>query len=295
MATTNQQYYVNTSSPEELYSKKHVAYPRPKGLYTRIDASYAKGKYLYGWIPNVRLLNHQEKNLISVPKMGGIMHLEYQKPKLRGWLKSTTHTFDLQAEKAALENPQKNAITDKLPKFGIMGKNDCGHFASALQKLIAHEEPKKTGKRAVSETLDANEPTNANKLTMDVGDKMQHNYNEANSNSQHHAATVVAKDGSSLVTLEAHVGKSLKKPQFNIRNGVKGFVADNNVGHGWTGKYDRELGSSVDIGRIGTLEKGSTSDNMTTYKNNYAQMSDYEAGANVAFLKGALGITKTEH
>ena len=142
-ATANQKYFVNSSAPHELYSKKHVPPPRPKGLYKRTDVSYEKNKFMYGWIPNVRFLNEQEKGVTSTRAANGTRSLQYRgQSSFFGMRSGATHTFDLAGEKRKLENPRKSALSDRLPTMGVLGKNDCGYFATALQNIIAREEPR---------------------------------------------------------------------------------------------------------------------------------------------------------
>ena len=93
----------------------------------------------------------------------------------------------------------------------IIGKNDCRAFASRLQELI--------GASADGSASD------------EVGDRWQHNVSNEKGNSVgEHAATVVAQDGQSRVTLEANVDKDLTKPQFAMYGGSADFVETNKQG-----------------------------------------------------------------
>ncbi len=107
--------------------------------------------------------------------------------------------------------------------LGILGNNDCALFARTLHELIQEEkeqEKRTMGTSGQVAEREDNEPV--------VGTFMQHKFPQKTNDCTYHGVTVVAKDGATLVTLEAHAGKkSLKKPEFHMRNGVRGFIADN--------------------------------------------------------------------
>lgn len=123
-----------------------------------------------------------------------------------------------------------------IPPILLLGKNDCANFATVLSCLI-----NTTPSRREAETREE-----VQKLTADVGEMMKHTFGftqECN----YHAATVVAKDGRDLVTLEADVSQSLLRPEFHIRRGVIEFVDYNS--------QDKEQGYRVVVSAAGKESK----------------------------------------
>ena len=137
-----------------------------------------------------------------------------------GWVIWTPNVQFLTNEKGTVMEQFKSAMGSKSENQFIFGKNDCANFATALSSLYgeqmnyAKDSYKLQGKDEI-EGFD-----------VQVGDMMKHMYPNS-STCEYHAATIVAVDDGDLVTLEAHVSKSLSRPQFHIREGVWGFVKDN--------------------------------------------------------------------
>lgn len=100
--------------------------------------------------------------------------------------------------------------------MAMLGKNDCLAFANKLRTLIAFERMRKLGfsKKKWGKTS----------KTFGVGGIMKHTFD---GDFPYHGATVVAKDGASLITLEADTREVLSKPEFYIHAGTEGFIDDN--------------------------------------------------------------------
>src|SRR5690349_1738445 len=97
---------------------------------------------------------------------------------------------------------------DRRPTVGVLGKNDCYAFADALQNLIVKEAWEETGVEEIGrtkKTVHVTNPDSPADLRVGVGDMMRQIYK--GSDCRYHAATVVAEDGNSVVTLEGHVSK----------------------------------------------------------------------------------------
>ncbi|MEM7373691.1 MAG: DUF4157 domain-containing protein [Bacteroidota bacterium] len=201
--TEHGHYFIKTDNPYVLYSLRDgVAGPRPTSLYKQENEESTNGLHLFKWIPNIRLFSNDERESIE-DGMNGFGEIEGGK--------------DTSALMAGLDTGVKNPPVDndpvQMPTKGILGKNDCGGLARTLKAAIGDE--------GIDNTGDPEE--------MRVGDQMTHRFPQG-ATCEHHSATVVAEDLPSLVTLEAHVGKSLQHPEFHIRNGVQGFVEANQAG-----------------------------------------------------------------
>jgi len=95
-------------------------------------------------------------------------------------------------------------------ELGMLGDNDCLLFAAALHELIAAE---------TTEDELSDETTNPGTL-------LKRDYAKEFMGCSYHAVTTVANDGNSIVTLEAHAGKEIDKPEFNIYSGKEGFYKE---------------------------------------------------------------------
>lgn len=237
-------YLIDPANTNILYSYRDTLPPEPLELYHKTqDLEKTSQRKLYIWTPNTRFLGKKEKNILE--RGNRVEKGAYQQNK---FLKSAN--LDVNALQNNLENVEPS-IT--LPAtIGMFGKNDCGKFATQLQELIIYKkmmeqnEGVSIGKKQIQNSVSQ---LNNEEAALNVGDQILHRYPNRESCS-HHAATTVAKDGETLITLEAHVGKDLKHPQFHMRNGVKGFVEDNNtkVSKSFFGKEkrkNRKLGDDV--------------------------------------------------
>ncbi|MCG8460367.1 MAG: hypothetical protein MI919_29140 [Holophagales bacterium] len=213
------EYGVLPNQRETLYSELGATPPVPSALYSRKteDVANTDGQ-VRAWVPNVRLLSNAEHQSARGGNLGTNAR--------RGVLGS-------------VETPQDLNV-DKLPDLAMLGKNDCGFFATALQTLMVDSGEVQPVENGQARTLDLSVQETAEEVdeNMNVGWRMWHHY-QGQQQCSHHAATVVAKDGPSLVTLEGHVGKDLQRPQFHIREGASGFAEDN--------QQNRNLGKRVNI------------------------------------------------
>ena len=190
-------YMVNPRARRTLYSKTNAPPPKPTGLYTKKrDRDDATGRTVLAWTPNVRLLLPAEVDHGTEQSLKKLME--------------------------KVENP-RDPQAERLPTFGILGKNDCTGFAETLYRAIASEHYRG------EEELDAERSKVYKKgqyPRLRVGDQMTHRFTTGTC--KWHGATVVAQDLTSEVTLEADVSKAnLRAPEFYIRAGVKGFVKAN--------------------------------------------------------------------
>lgn len=181
-----------------LYSRLQADDPVPVGLYQRRNEKTTSGTQYYEWTPNVRFLRSNESG----------------------------ESIDIGALTREIEEPT-GRTGDILPTLGIVGKNDCSNFATALQALIYESGAVRSRNR---DTLPIESlAQERDELVVSVGDMMKHYFQSDDELSCHyHAATVVARDGADVVTLEGHVSRDLGAPEFHIRHGLAGFVGDNN-------------------------------------------------------------------
>lgn len=211
----NQHYALDPGNSKVLYGLLTAPAPAPTDLYRRETEIATNTTLLYRYKPNVRLYSKAEKNIINEWYDGASEQeqaaFSVAKPgTVRGLI-------------SGVENPKATTSTDRLPTLGMLGDNDCKGFATTLRDTIA-------GHQGVdnSELTAEDEP--------EVGDQMVHTFSqgaieEYGLNCDKHSATIVAKDGNSLITLEAHAGQDITEPDFHMRNGIAGFIADNNQTH----------------------------------------------------------------
>lgn len=211
----NGHYLVPQANPQILYSTAAATDPVPARLYTQgADQTNVNPPIpLRSWTPNVRLFSKQENSNIrahkkQVPSWGifGLLGLKKDVP-------DPDHS---------LETPLINEINQTInqnhnPTTGILGKNDCGEFATYLRHLIG----------ASADAPNAPAPRVANQAY--TGDTMYHEFHNQESD-YYHYATIVGTDGVSKVTLEAHAGRDMTAPEFDIMNGITGFRAKNLAG-----------------------------------------------------------------
>lgn len=218
-ATENDRYYVDPAHTNVLYSQAGAAPPKPKGLYGSRSEVATDHTPLRKWQPNTRLVARNEANR------------GFDAGQLAGWV----------------ETLFGNVAPENQPELGILGVNDCDAFAGQLQLLIAEERARYAQDSAGEDKYD--DVRNIEPI-IEIGDKMRHIFHGKQA-CGHHGATVVAEDGESLVTLEAHVSKrDLQAPEFHIRKGVGGFVEDNDTDQ--LGQ-SRGLGGEVGIQRLDDL------------------------------------------
>jgi hypothetical protein len=236
-------YVINQAARHLLYSDTHAAPPEPTELYTQSaehdDAG--QGRDVHAWQPNVAFFSNQQKQtFLGLGETGKSQAVALFKAQIE-----TRHDDN------AIENP----------RIGIMGKNDCGAFATALYNLIARKKARLNG--GVGELTEQISQHVDNYPEMEVGDMMRHIFDPqegVQGGCGWHAATVVAQQGGAAVTLEANVGKDLTRPEFFIRNGSAGFVQanhdDNEVGDRLeVTKYASGPAPTDDTSRYGTFDR----------------------------------------
>jgi hypothetical protein len=223
--SANGRYIVERKDPSILYSTLNAAPPEPYALYARgRDVAYykQKGIRVNSWKPNVRFLSRAEAQADPVIDKPG--RYTYKTKGLFGIESSETYSIgELQNQ---VFDPQPGL--DGPPLIGALGKNDCNIWATTLQHMIAAGKgPANEMAKGRKETRTLNlqsSATTPSDLTLHVGDLMKHVF-EGTSSCRYHAATVAAKDGASLITLEANVDLDLTRPQFHIHKGLAGFAA----------------------------------------------------------------------
>lgn len=218
LRTENSRYLIDPADNTVLYSVMGAIPPRPSGLYQRTMDQTSGYPHipLNAWRPNVRFLSKEEA-LKSSPVKGKPGQYEYTQ---KGFIDSVKR-FSLRGLGGDVLSPPE---VGERPTIGVFGKNDCYAFGDALQNLMHMngELPLwQTGRKKKNVHVTKHDPRD---LELQVGDMMRHIYVD-NPHCKYHAATVVAKDGESLVTLEGHVSKNLKRPQFLIHGGVRDFAS----------------------------------------------------------------------
>ena len=217
LMTENGRYLIDPADNSVLYSVAGAIPPKPSGLYRRtIDRTAGVPHIpLNAWTPNVRFLSKEETFASPVKEKPG--QYEYIK---KGFIDSTKR-FSLRGLGGEVLSPPEFG---ERPTIGVFGKNDCYAFGDALQNLMMMNQELplwQTGRK--KKNVHVSKPDNPRDLEIQVGDMMRHIYID-NPHCKYHAATVVAKDGESLVTLEGHVSKNLKRPEFLIHRGVRDFA-----------------------------------------------------------------------
>ena len=231
-ASENGKYMLPGGEPEVLYTRHDAPQPEPLGLYVKGSEPVTGGIVNYSvktYRPNVTFFSKDEQT-------GFVAALEENKKKATtklteaeglSLIQKLIAEYQINSEKERLEQEivkywkalisEKQVEIDELMEvgadMGILGNNDCALFARALHQII-----KWTHGVTSSEAPDSPQ----------VGTFMQHKFPEKTGGCGYHGVTIVAKDGSSLITLEAHASnKTLIHPTFQIRNGVDGFRSDN--------------------------------------------------------------------
>ncbi len=264
LKTENAQYMIVPSDTSVLYSEVDAPEPKPSGLYTRMNdrTSSKPHRRLYAWIPNVRFLSKEEQQASPSESKPG--SYEYT---TKGSFLNTTHRFSLSQLGQQIEDPPESG---QRPTIGALGKNDCYAWADTLQNMMMLTE--EMAGRAVTSTgrtrknVHVSNPNSPADLRIEVGDMMRHLY--INAKCKYHAATVVAKDGNSLVTLEGHVSKNITKPEFHIRGGVVDFADEAiRLGHG----------DEVEITPLETLNPETTASELGAFSKRYQRMTRADA------------------
>ncbi len=202
--------YMLSKKSDVLYSKLEVPEPKPKGLYKDQQEKMTGKNPIFDqvvcWKPNVSFFTKAEQDAFRDAQKNNDRLSESEKKKGEQQINNEKH-MKILTKLSEVEVSIQNGA-----KMGIVGDNDCGKFAMLLHQLIKEET--EVDERAGDDPI--------------VGTYMQHKFPDKLNGCGYHVATVVAKDGKTLVTLEAHAGKELlEKPEFHMRNGVEGFRSDN--------------------------------------------------------------------
>lgn len=246
-ASANAQYFIKNNQKTVLYGLTTAPAPRPRSLYRQDGETSTDDQNLYKWVPNIRLFSNAERTRIE----------------------SVDHnTSDLMRDlDQGIKNPEANENTLALPSRGLLGKNDCDGLGLTLRTMM--------GQEGVDNTA-----LGGDRAHMAVGDQMRHNFPDG-ADCQYHSATVVAADLPSLVTLEADVSKDRARPEFAIRNGVDGFVADNNAD-------GADYGDNVTISRAqGQEASDETMEQLRGIHRDFAEYRD------AYYLWPSQGVTET--
>ncbi len=196
--TDNDRYMIKIGERSTLNGTLNASDPKPDGLYNKRSVEINTDK-MVSWKPNVSFVSSDERSKL--------MNDESQDG-------ANTIVDRLVGKVSNLDE-----IEGTTPNLAIIGKNDCDIFATVLQNLI-HSGTTAAGKADMVDTAYVDPDVK-------VGGKMQHFFPSTDEEAEYHAATVVAKDGTELVTLEANVGHDLIEPEFYVRTSVAGFVTDN--------------------------------------------------------------------
>ncbi len=253
----NALYGISEPAARMLVSAQGAPDPKPVELYRQTRDTNENGAMVKTWVPNVKFIqkpeirrNEKNDEKGERPRSPRVGPSDWQKDALEKIAR-----YELALEKAMVpEDPGQKTLRSNVsstgpnltgvdeptpplsvraPDLGILGLNDCGEWAQKLQRLIA-EEAVHAGSLQRPLNASGAEDFDLGKRPEDmpavgVGDTMTQQL--FGSGSQHHAATVVARDTFTIVTLEAHVEKNLDAPVFHFYDGgLPGFVDANNAG-----------------------------------------------------------------
>lgn len=243
----NGKYMVHTLDRTALYGRADSEPPLPSGMYIEVKATVPSSNMVKKWVPNVRFLSKKEKvglwELDTVEKGAGLTR-KYVK---KGIVDRTRVDVGGMIQELMGRVQRLQGGIPGGTKL-LIGENDCAKWAQNLQRMI-REEYERLGVemegRDESKTLDA---VKESMPTLRIGDSMYHVYQGDQADCGWHGATVVANDGATSITLEAHVSKDLTAPEFHMRRGILGFVRDNNTLYDDSGyPEDRGIGSTVKL------------------------------------------------
>ncbi|NEO43244.1 MAG: DUF4157 domain-containing protein [Moorea sp. SIO4A3] len=222
----NGKYKLSLKNTHVLYGRKGTEEPRPKGMYKTQVEKVTDGEQTIEeairWEPNAKLISKQmlhgwsesDINISTNPALTKDQKQVEREILKKGWLTA------IKSDLAGVHENLENGV-----KLGIVGANDCAAFAK-LMHLLIRKQRKEEGK-PFKATEEKQKEEKESGMAM-VGTMMLDMFPEYVEGCGYHGATVVALDGPTMVTLEAHAGKrTLQKPEFHMRNGVEGFKKDN--------------------------------------------------------------------
>ncbi len=213
-------YGVIPGDSSRLYGRRDAPHPEPRGLYRKEMTVDTFGRPVQVWTPNVRLIHDRELSPSGAEGAAGA-------GEARKFSTLRTRIKTLQKEIDGAVNRKGRGG----PSMGLVGINDCDTWAGVLRMLITDALAVEGKGSSINYNLTEDEDERCRDPgNMEVGYTMLQILGKK-ARSRHHAATVVARDGVSVVTLEAHVEKlGLTAPEFHIYAGVKGFCFVNNEG-----------------------------------------------------------------
>jgi hypothetical protein len=225
-------YGINHAAPPttKLYGQLAAPDPQPVALYHRtLEDDTSNGTPLARpkvkvWEANVRFFNKAIRGPNGLPIPGRTVDIP-----------GSVDDLDDPARRAVigpLSRESSRAVDDLGPvggigaTLGVVGINDCASFAALLQKLIFQA----SGNAHVDQAAVRFDQGDYNHLPVaGIGDYILQQFGRG-ATSEAHGVTVVAADGTTLVTLEAHVEQNLTKPAFHFYAGTAGFFRENNSG-----------------------------------------------------------------
>lgn len=239
LSSANGMYMINRDNTKVLYGMTASQKPSPAGLYVETEEKVTGDGNEYSvkkWTPNVILFSKDRQlGFTSAHDENRENNKEdHNRQSFFDWIKGNKTKYeinDAQINAAWLEaiKLDKRSIAAAMElgaRIGILGNNDCALFARTLHHLI-RDEIESREKEAVTEFGEfASGPRMGDDPV--VGSMLQHKFPAGLSDCGYHGVTVVAKDGETLITLEAHASRQkMNKPDFEMRKGVNGFKEDN--------------------------------------------------------------------
>jgi hypothetical protein len=220
-------YGIEMGNRNILYGSQEAASPKPSGLYSEETDNHSEVDYKT-WKPNVVFASKDQRKVLE------------SGASLEGRMEDVGADKEIITQNAKVMLDYTDAIAktirdkvdqeDGSPTTGVLGVNDCGNWANKLREMISAQlriEDLEVGEAHSKFDTDAEEALPA---VSAPGDQMTHIFNDVEDlDCAHHSATVVAVDGADLITLEAHASKDLLAPEFHVRQGLQGFITDNDT------------------------------------------------------------------
>ncbi|WP_431167544.1 hypothetical protein [Tenacibaculum halocynthiae] len=241
--TENGLYFINPNDRTCMYGLTSASSPMPSEFFN-LKFITIDGVNVIRYTPNVRFLSKDEHDTVCDKKT------KQKDSGLNREFKLSTGFFSSKkVNVGAMISELKHSIRkdyDLTASKGVLGGNDCAIWAQNLQRMIREELQEKGVLPSRNEGMKILNVATEEINNLRKGDMMVHDFEEGGSSCGWHAATVIAQDGSSSITLEAHASKDLIAPEFHIRNGILGFVRDNNTAYDEYGNpQNRNLGGTV--------------------------------------------------
>jgi hypothetical protein len=257
----NEVYGVEATNRKKLYGKHDAAAPSPTGLYAAATEDKDGATYQV-WTPNVSFTSKSDQAAVGARAQRAQILMEDPETTEIGRMRMQEANQFVDALERTVRDRMDGA--HGAPTMGVVGPNDCRGWATQLRYLIAKQlqadQLQAGGEQTNFDLDDGNEAA-----PMQRGDQMTHTFRGVSGACSYHSATVVATDQPSVVTLEAHASKDLTAPDFHVREGLPGFVRDNDTradgggshGLGKTGqRYDvtkSDASATRELGQIDRL------------------------------------------